>query len=88
MRFCEKDCAQQVAECMTLIYKRGLTTSSGGNVSLKDEEGYIWMSPAVNGFSFGVIHRGLIKQMFKQLQFPKWIFMENHMDQKSLRVNG
>lgn len=88
MRFSEKDCAQQVAECMTLIYKRGLTTSSGGNVSLKDKEGYIWMSPAVNCFSLGVIHRELIKQMFKQLQFPKWILMEIHMDLRSQRVNG
>ena len=46
-RFSELPHANQVCECMKLIYNRGLTTSSGGNVSVKDDDGFIWMTPSV-----------------------------------------
>ncbi len=36
----------QIAIIMGRIYKRGLTTTSGGNISLRDENGDIWISPA------------------------------------------
>jgi L-fuculose-phosphate aldolase len=36
----------QVAEIISRIYKGGLTTTSGGNISLIDESGDIWVTPA------------------------------------------
>ena len=38
--------ADQVAELLTVIYNKGLTTSSGGNISIKDDQGNIYISPA------------------------------------------
>ncbi|WP_374165969.1 class II aldolase/adducin family protein [Arcticibacter sp. MXS-1] len=37
---------EQVALVMTRIYRRGLTTTSGGNISVMDENGDIWISPS------------------------------------------
>ncbi len=37
---------EQVALVMTRIYRRGLTTTSGGNISVIDENGDIWISPS------------------------------------------
>ena len=36
----------QVALTMARIYGREMTTTSGGNISIRDEDGHIWMSPA------------------------------------------
>ena len=36
----------QIVEIITRIYRAGLTTTSGGNVSIKDAEGSIWITPA------------------------------------------
>lgn len=36
----------QIRQTMDRIYGRGLTTTSGGNISVKDEEGVIWITPA------------------------------------------
>jgi L-fuculose-phosphate aldolase len=36
----------QIAEICRHIYRAGLTTTSGGNLSLIDEDGMIWVSPA------------------------------------------
>lgn len=36
----------QVADIMKRIYDSGMTTLSGGNLSLKDEDGSIWITPA------------------------------------------
>ncbi|MFV0466956.1 MAG: class II aldolase/adducin family protein [Lachnospiraceae bacterium] len=38
--------AQQIVMFMDRIYHYGMTTTSGGNLSIKDEEGNIWISPA------------------------------------------
>ena len=37
---------EQIALLMKRIYERGMTTTSGGNLSIRDEEGCIWISPA------------------------------------------
>ncbi|PWG82506.1 class II aldolase/adducin family protein [Pararcticibacter amylolyticus] len=37
---------EQVALVMTRIYRRGLTTTSGGNISVMDANGDIWISPS------------------------------------------
>ncbi len=37
---------EQIALVMTRIYRRGLTTTSGGNISVIDENGDIWISPS------------------------------------------
>jgi len=36
----------QLVAIMTRIYESGMTTLSGGNLSLKDEQGDIWITPA------------------------------------------
>lgn len=38
--------AQQLAEVMGRIYHNGLTTPSGGNLSIKDQNGCVWVSPS------------------------------------------
>ncbi len=38
--------AEQIVMIMERIYRYGMTTTSGGNLSIKDEEGNIWISPA------------------------------------------
>jgi L-fuculose-phosphate aldolase len=38
--------ASLVARVMGIVYRQGMTTSSGGNISLKDEDGNIWITPA------------------------------------------
>ncbi|MBQ5973562.1 MAG: class II aldolase/adducin family protein [Oscillospiraceae bacterium] len=38
--------ADQLVMFMQRIYDRGLTTTSGGNLSILDEEGNIWITPA------------------------------------------
>lgn len=36
----------RISMIMDLIYKNGMTTTSGGNISIKDEDGNIWITPA------------------------------------------
>lgn len=36
----------QITMVMTRIYRRGLTTTSGGNISIIDDNGDIWISPS------------------------------------------
>lgn len=38
--------ADQLVMIMKRIYGYGMTTTSGGNLSLKDENGDIWITPA------------------------------------------
>ena len=45
----------QIVEIITRIYRAGLTTTSGGNVSIKDDEGNIWITPAA--VDTGTLHR-------------------------------
>lgn len=40
-------CNAKVANAMTALYNRELTTTSGGNVSVKDADGSVWMTPTV-----------------------------------------
>jgi len=37
---------EQITFILDKIYKAGLTTTSGGNISIKDEEGNIWVTPS------------------------------------------
>lgn len=36
----------QISEALRLIYRTGLTTTSGGNLSVKGDHGNIWITPA------------------------------------------
>ena len=36
----------QLTEIITRIYKAGMTTTSGGNISIRDGEGNIWVTPS------------------------------------------
>lgn len=36
----------QITEVIERIYKRGMTTTSGGNISIIDEQGDIWVTPS------------------------------------------
>jgi L-fuculose-phosphate aldolase len=37
---------EQLVEIMTRIYELGLTTPSGGNISMKDDAGNVWVTPS------------------------------------------
>jgi len=37
--------AEQIASVMRRVYDRGLTTATGGNISMMDEQGDIWITP-------------------------------------------
>ena len=47
--------ADQLVMFMQRIYDKGLTTTSGGNLSIMDEEGNIWITPA--GVDKGTLNR-------------------------------
>ncbi|HPY42603.1 MAG TPA: class II aldolase/adducin family protein, partial [Thiolinea sp.] len=36
---------EQIAETLARIYRGGMTTTSGGNLSIRDESGAIWITP-------------------------------------------
>ena len=44
----------QIALVMSRIYRRGLTTTSGGNISIMDDNGDIWISPSA-------VDKGMLK---------------------------
>lgn len=48
--------ADQLVMFMQRIYDKGLTTTSGGNLSIMDDEGNIWITPA--GVDKGTLTRG------------------------------
>ena len=48
--------ADQLVMFMQRIYDKGMTTTSGGNLSIMDEDGNIWITPA--GIDKGTITRG------------------------------
>ena len=38
--------AEQIVMLLSRVYQKGLTTTSGGNLSIKDSEGIIWITPS------------------------------------------
>ncbi len=46
MRFDLMHPADQLVLMMNRIYYRGMTTTSGGNLSIKDENGVVWITPS------------------------------------------
>ncbi|MCK5700558.1 MAG: class II aldolase/adducin family protein, partial [Cyclobacteriaceae bacterium] len=36
----------QITEIIKRIYRAGMTTTSGGNISIKDNQGNIWVTPS------------------------------------------
>jgi L-fuculose-phosphate aldolase len=51
MDFFTQSPAQQIAAVMRRVYDRGLTTATGGNISMLDDDGNIWITP--KGFDKG-----------------------------------
>ncbi|MFH0760263.1 MAG: class II aldolase/adducin family protein [Bacteroidota bacterium] len=37
---------EQITEIIGRIYRRGLTTTTGGNISIRDDNGNVWVTPA------------------------------------------
>ena len=37
---------EQIAETMRRVYAYGMTTTSGGNISVRDDDGAVWITPA------------------------------------------
>ena len=37
--------ADQIVDAMTRLYSRNMTTITGGNISVRDENGDTWISP-------------------------------------------
>jgi L-fuculose-phosphate aldolase len=48
--------AKQITEIISRIYNRGLTTTSGGNISILDANGDIWVTPS--GVDKGSLRKG------------------------------
>lgn len=46
MRFEMMPPRAQLAELMARIYRHGMTTTSGGNISIRDDDGGVWITPA------------------------------------------
>jgi len=44
-KFGKQHPARQLADMMSRLYAYGLTTTSGGNLSIKDENGAVWITP-------------------------------------------
>ena len=61
MRFELLHPADQLVMMMTRIYYRGMTTTSGGNLSIRDENGDIWITPG--GIDKGMLRRDDIMQI-------------------------
>ena len=55
--------ADQLVMIMNRIYSRGMTTTSGGNLSIKDDSGDVWITPA--GIDKGSLTRGDIIRITK-----------------------
>ncbi len=53
--------ADQLATFMTRIYNNGLTTSSGGNLSILDSNGHVWITPT--GLDKGILNRNDMVQV-------------------------
>ncbi|MCK4747061.1 MAG: class II aldolase/adducin family protein, partial [Bacteroidales bacterium] len=45
----------QITEVISRIYRAGLTTTSGGNISIIDNQGDIWVTPSA--IDKGTLHR-------------------------------
>jgi len=56
MRFDLLHPADQLVMIMARIYQYGMTTTSGGNLSIRDESGDIWITPS--GIDKGTLSRG------------------------------
>ena len=61
MRFDLLHPADQLVMMMNRIYYRGMTTTSGGNLSIRDENGDIWITPS--GIDKGMLTREDIMQV-------------------------
>ena len=55
MKFFSLSPAEQVAATMRRVYNRGLTTATGGNISMLDSNGDIWITP--KGYDKGSLTR-------------------------------
>ena len=55
--------ADQLIRTMDRIYRNGMTTTSGGNLSIHDENGDIWITPS--GIDKGALKRGDICRVTK-----------------------
>lgn len=55
MKFLNLSPAEQVAATMRRVYDRGLTTATGGNISMLDDHGNIWITP--KGYDKGSLTR-------------------------------
>ncbi|WP_422480795.1 class II aldolase/adducin family protein [Pleomorphochaeta sp. DL1XJH-081] len=55
--------ADQLVMIMNRIYTRGMTTTSGGNLSIRDNSGDVWITPA--GIDKGTLTRGDIVRVRK-----------------------
>ena len=61
MRFDLLHPADQLVMMMNRIYYRGMTTTSGGNLSIRDENGDIWITPS--GIDKGMLRQDDIMQV-------------------------
>lgn len=64
MNTAKETCAQKIVDTMNAIYRQGMTTFSGGNLSILDENGDIWITPS--GVDKGNLHVDDIMRVTKE----------------------
>ena len=89
MDSCDSKCySSLVAEYMTSLYRRDLTTTSGGNVSIKSADGRIWMTPTVSLHTAVHFYRELINVTSSQSKCVISRQQEKWLDPSSQPVSG
>ena len=81
------DPPSQVVSCMTCLYKRQVTTTSGGNVPVKDGNGSIWVTPTVD-YMMDQSCRGSISAIFATIRFVASFQIAPFGDPTSRPVSG
>src|SRR5262245_47035997 len=61
MSFASMHPSEQIAAIMNRLYRNGLTTLSGGNLSIRDKDGSLWITPAGLGITPTGIDKGNLK---------------------------
>ena len=63
--------ADQLVMFMQRIYDKGLTTMSGGNLSIRDTQGNIWITPAgIDKGTLCLLYTSLLNQSFLTVFIP------------------
>jgi ribulose-5-phosphate 4-epimerase/fuculose-1-phosphate aldolase len=71
----------QITLIIARIYKRGLTTTSGGNISVIDENGDIWITPSAidKGTLISSVSKKTAVSLARIFLLPNFLFTKQFM---------